>query len=290
MALLSVGELVLKSAEYLQKKGVDSPRLDAELLLAKIMGCDRLRLYLDWKKPLTELEVAAYRDFIRRRGQDREPVARIVGSKSFYGRDFEVTRDSFVPRPETETLVEKVLDILKTEPALHKGRQVIFEIGTGTGCIIVSLAAESDSHRYLATDILPGALAVAKRNARKHGVEQRIEFRQGRLLADYEGTIGVLVSNPPYIESPVIPTLDPEVKNFDPMEALDGGLDGLDVLRSIVELSVRHLQTGGWVALELGEDQPKAAAALFKATGCFSEIRQERDLAGLLRFLFARKS
>jgi release factor glutamine methyltransferase len=289
MALLSVGELVAKSAEYLKKKGVESARLDSELLLAKIMGCDRLRLYLDWKKPVTELEVAAYRDFIRRRGQDREPVARITGIKSFFGRDFEITRDSFVPRPETETLVEKSLDILKTEPSLHAGRQVVFEIGTGTGCIIVSLAAESDSHRYIATDILPGALAVAKRNARRHDAENRIEFRHGPLLAGFDGTIGLLVSNPPYIERDEIETLDPEVRSHDPREALDGGVDGLDVVREIVVLAQKRVQHGGWVAMELGEDQPKAAAELFKATGCFSEIRQERDLAGLLRYVFARR-
>jgi len=289
MPMLTVGELVLKSTDYLQKKGVESPRLDAELLLARIMGCDRLRLYMDWKKPVTELETAAYRDFIRRRGQDREPVARITGLKPFFGRDFEVTRDSFVPRPETETLVEKALDLLKTEPSLHGSRQTVFEIGTGSGCIIVSLAAESDSHRYLASDILPGAIATAKRNARRHGVQQRIEFRHGSLLADFEGSIGLLVSNPPYIERGVIPTLDPEVRTHDPIEALDGGPDGLDVVRGIAELAARHVQRGGWVALELGEDQPPEAAAIFKATGCFSTIRQERDLAGLLRFVYARR-
>jgi release factor glutamine methyltransferase len=290
VALLTVGDLVLKSAVYLEKRGVDSARLDAELLLARILGCDRLRLYMDWKKPLTELEVAAYRDFIRRRGQDREPVARILGIKPFFGRDFEVTRDSFVPRPETETLVERCLDLLRIEPALKRDRQNVFEIGTGTGCIIVTLAAESDSHHYIASDVLPGAIATARRNAKKHGVDGRIDFRQGRMLAGFEGSLGLLVSNPPYIESGVIPTLDPEVKAFDPPEALDGGIDGLDPVREMAAFAPKALCHGGWIALELGEDQPKIAAELFRETGAFAEIRQEKDLAGMLRFLYARRA
>jgi release factor glutamine methyltransferase len=289
MSKLKVGEAVLKSAEYLRGKSVDSPRLDAELLLARVLSCDRLRLYMDWDKPLNDLEVAAYRDFIKRRGQDREPVARILGKKSFYGRDFEVSRDTFVPRPETEGVVERALELLKSDAPLFKDRHHIFEVGTGSGCIVSTLAAEADGHHFIASDILPGALATARRNAEKLGVGARIDFRLGPLLAGYEGSLGMLVSNPPYIEKREIPGLAPEVNVFDPMEALDGGEDGLDVVRALVPLAHRHVVTGGWIVFELGEGQPSTAGKFFAAEGGFDRIHTEKDLAGLERYLVVRR-
>lgn len=290
MGMMSVGELILKSAGYLAKKGVETPRLDAELLLAHVMNCDRLRLYMDWPKPVTELEVSGYREYIRRRGQDREPVARIIGKKPFFGRDFALSRDSFVPRPETEHVVERALDILRTEEALSRDRQTVFEVGTGSGCIVVTLAAEADGHHFIASDVLDGALETARANARKHKVESRIDFRKGPLLAGWEGPIGLLVSNPPYIERNVIPTLDPEVRVYDPMPALDGGVDGLDVVRELVPLAKRQLIRGGWVVLELGENQPAKAAELFREAGGFESMQCEEDLAGLERYLLVRRS
>ncbi|CAN5319646.1 peptide chain release factor N(5)-glutamine methyltransferase [soil metagenome] len=289
MTALSIGDAVLKSTGYLEKKSVESARLDAELLLAKIMGCDRLRLYMDWQKPLTELEIAAYRDFIRRRGEQREPVARITGRKQFYGREFEITPDTFVPRPETEGVVERALSLLQTDPALTRERQNIFEIGTGTGCIIVSIAAETDVHHFIASDVLPGAIATARRNAKTHGVEGRIDFRNAPYFAGFEGTLGLIVSNPPYIESHEIPTLEEEVRSFDPMSALDGGPDGLDAVRVIAAEAAQLLFHGGWTVLELGEGQAHAAADIFRAVGGYDDFRIEKDLAGIDRYLMVRK-
>lgn len=287
--MMTIGEAITKSAEYLQKKGIETPRLDAELLLARIMNCDRLRLYMDWKKPVVELELAAYRDFLRRRGQEREPVSRIVGRRSFYRREFMVTPDTFVPRPETEGVVERALMLLEKEPALTKGRQTIFEVGTGTGCIIVSMACESDAHHYIASDVSPGALATARKNAHQLHVDGRIEFRNGPVFAGFEGTLSLVVSNPPYIERDTIPGLPPEVRLYDPMAALDGGADGLDVVREIALGGRRLLIPGGWVVLEIGEGQAQKTAHIFQDTGGYGEHRIERDLAGIERYVLIRK-
>lgn len=289
--MLTVADAVLKSTDYLRKKGIESPRLDAELLLGGILACDRMRLYMEWQKPLTDLEVAAYRDFIKRRGAENEPVARILGKRAFYKRDFEVTPDTFVPRPETEGVVERALMLLAKEPVLQHPRQNIFEVGTGTGCISISIALEADGHHFIATDVSPGALATARKNARKHGVEARIDFRQGSVFAGYEGSLALVVSNPPYIRADEIPTLPPEVRSWDPHAALDGGRDGLDVVRTMAADGVRLLIPGGWMVFELGEAQPHTAADLFRdAGGAYDEFHVEKDLAGLDRYLMVRRS
>ena len=289
MPMMSVGEAVLKSARWLADREVESARLDAELLLAKILNGDRLRLYMDWQKPLTDLEISGYREFIVRRGTNREPVARIIGSRQFYGREFEVTKDTFVPRPETEGVVERALMLLEKEPALANRRQVVFEVGTGTGCIIVSIAAQSDAHDFIATDVSAGALATAHRNAKRHGVDGRIDFRNAAYFDNYHGTLGLIVSNPPYISSAEIPTLAPEVKNYDPMPALDGGADGLDAVRIIAAEGAKLLLHGGWTILEIGEEQGPGTLALFTPEAGYSEARIEKDMAGLDRYLLARK-
>lgn len=289
MPMMTVGEAVLKSARWLADRGIDSPRLDAELLLAKILNGDRLRLYMDWQKPLTDLEISGYREFIVRRGTGREPVARITGTRQFLGREFEVSKETFVPRPETEGVVERALMLLEKEPALANRRQVVFEIGTGTGIIIVSIAAQSDAHDFIATDVSAGALATARRNAKRHGVEGRIDFRNAANFDDFHGTIGLIVSNPPYIASAEIPTLAPEVKTHDPMLALDGGADGLDVVRIIAREGAKLLLHGGWTVLEIGEEQGPATLALFTPEAGYAEARIEKDLAGLDRYLLARR-
>lgn len=290
MPPLTIGQVVAKSTDWLRSKGVeDSPRLDAELLLARILDCDRLRLYMDWQKPLTELELSAYREYIRRRGQDREPVSHILGERHFFGRRFQVTSHTLSPRPETEGLVERALNLLEIDPLLSNERHGIFEIGTGTGVIIVTLAAESDGHHYMASDIVPGALAVAKRNAHTHKVDGRIEFRLGSLFAEYEGSLGMVISNPPYIAKEMLEELPPEVRNFDPVEALDGGPGGFEIIRPIVEGAAARLIHGGWLLLEIGEDQGKECRDLLMGMKCWADIRVDRDLAGQERYVLARR-
>ncbi|MBI5155017.1 peptide chain release factor N(5)-glutamine methyltransferase [Candidatus Poribacteria bacterium] len=287
--MLTISEVILKSAGYLGRKGVDSPRLDAELLLCRVLGCERLRLYMDWHKPLVELEVEAYRELIRRRGQERVPVARLLERKEFYGREFTVRPGSFVPRPETEGLVERALDLLSKEPALQTERPAVFDVGTGTGAIIVTLALESGLPHYFASDVSTAALETARENARRHHALERIEFREGPLLAGYRGALHLIVSNPPYIRSGEIPTLPPEVRKHDPMPALDGGEDGLDVVRGILAAARESIVHGGCVLLELGEDQEDGVLALFRETGIFEDARMDRDYAGKPRYAFARR-
>lgn len=284
-----VGNLIIRSAKWLQEKGVDSPRLDAELLLAHVLGCDRLRLYMEWEKPLMELEVSAYRELIRRRGQSREPVARLVGHKEFHKRSFEVTRAVFQPRPETEGVVERALEMLATDKALQVDRPVVLEVGTGSGCIVVSLAAEHAAARYIATELDAEALAVARRNAERHHVLGRIEFRHGPCFGGYDGPIHLLVSNPPYISSAEVPNLPPEVLDHDPRSALDGGADGLDLVREMIAGARRLLVPGGCVVMELGEDQESAVLQLCAKTEIFAQATMERDLAGRPRYLVARR-
>ncbi|MCB2154553.1 peptide chain release factor N(5)-glutamine methyltransferase [bacterium] len=287
---LTVGQIILKSAQWLDRKGIDSPRLDAELLLAYVLDCSRLDLYLQWEKPLIELEMGNYRELIRSRGQDRTPVARLLGKKEFYGRDFEVSPATFVPRPETEGVVDRALELLSSDPALRVDKPVVLEVGTGTGAIIVSLAAEDAQPRYIATDISADALATARKNAAAIHVESRIDFRHGSGLCGYDGALHLLVSNPPYIPEDQIPTLPPEVKDHDPMAALLGpGSDGLDCVREMLDQAKGCLAPGAWVVLEIGEDQEEPVLAVFEKAGIFTDARVERDLAGQPRYAMARR-
>lgn len=291
MALLTVGEAIIKSGAYLRAKGVtDSPRLDAELLLCDVLGTDRIHLYMDWQKPLLDLEVAAYRELLRRRGQEREPVARIRGWKEFHGRRFDISPAAFVPRPETEGLVERAIDLLRTKSIYQSQPATVLEVGTGTGCITVTLAAEEGQHRYLATDISAEALHTARHNAERNGVEQRIELRHGELFAGWKGPLGMIVSNPPYIESAVVEELAPEVRVHDPRAALDGGADGLDVVRRIAKEGATLLVEGGWVVLEVGDRQGAACRTIFGQDRLYEEIRVEKDLSGFDRYVAARRT
>lgn len=284
----TVGDIVTKSAQWLAARGVDSPRLDAELLLAHVLNCERLRLYLDWDKPLTEMELAATRDLVARRGRERAPVARLLGRKEFHSRRFEVVDGVFVPRPETEGLVERALDLLAGEPALQASRPVVFEVGTGSGCIIATLAAERPGPRYIASDISAAAIASAGRNAKAHHVHERVELRHGPLFAGYDGPIHLLVSNPPYVKEGEAADLPPEVGKHDPPEALFSGADGLDLARAILEGGAARVVHGGVVLLELGEDHEEAVLRLFEE-GPWTDGAMERDYAGRPRYAVARR-
>lgn len=284
----TIGDIILKSASYLEQHGVDSARIDAELLLAHVLGCDRLRLYMDWKMPLNELELAGMRGLLRERGAGRKPVARILGRKEFYGRDFHVDEATFVPRPETEGVVDRALALLNGDQALEVDRPVVFDACTGSGCIVVSLAAEYGGPRYIASDTSAGALAAARKNARRHKVDERIEFRQGACLAGYGGVIHMLVSNPPYIRLDEREGLPPEVRDHDPEVALFSGADGLDCTRQLLGEAARCLAPGAPVILELGEEQADGAREAFAAVRGFRDFRMEVDLAGRPRYATAR--
>jgi len=260
--------------EYLTSRGVENARLEAEWLLCEATGLDRVGLYLNFEKPLDDRELAAYRALVVRRGR-REPLQHILGTQEFCGLDFEVNQDVLIPRHDTETLVDEAL-------ARMPGARSVLDIGTGSGCIAVVLAARLPGASVTAVDISAPALTVARRNAARNGVA--VEFLQGSLLEPLSGRqFDLVVSNPPYIPSSEIETLQPEVRDFDPRGALDGGLDGLEIYRRLIPSAVSALASGGWLLLEVGAGQAPAVSGLFAATAGYGPPVTACDPAGIVR-------
>ena len=255
---MTVLEAIQKSAEFLAKRGVDSPRLQAELLLAHRLGMPRMKLYLNFERALSNEETDSYRELVKRRGQ-REPVQHIIGSTSFCGFEITVNRHALVPRPETEILAESGWSFLSRLPSPDA-----LDVGTGTGCIAIALAAKCPNAKIFATDISPDALALAANNAKRNNVQ--VEFLQGNSFAAVpEGArFDLIISNPPYIPAAEIGTLQPEVRDFDPRPALDGGADGLDFYRMFAERAKPFLKPDGKIVLEFGDGQAPAIREIFE--------------------------
>jgi release factor glutamine methyltransferase len=270
-------KLVAWTQEFFAKKGVDAPRLTAELLLAHALSCDRVRLYLDFEKPLAEAELSRFRELVRRRA-DGEPTAYLLGRKEFYGRPFRVDARVLVPRPETELVVEAAL------AALPDGGRAL-DLCTGSGCLAVSLALERAGTRVVATDLSRDALAVARENAAALGAV--VEFSEGDLWAAVHGEepFDVIVSNPPYIPAKELAGLPREVRR-EPCIALDGGVDGLAVLRRIVAGAPTRLRPGGALCVEMHETHVEVLPRLCREAG-FERAEARRDLADLPRFTVA---
>jgi release factor glutamine methyltransferase len=246
------------------EKGIASARLDAEVLLAHVLGQSRVQLYTGFDRPLEEGELGAYRELIKRRLAG-EPVAYLVGAQEFWSLPLAVDERVLVPRRDTETLVEV---------ALRAGGTRVADVGTGSGAIALALAKERPAALVVATDISEDALAVARANAAKLGLA--VDFRHGDLLAPLEGAFDLIVSNPPYVPTTDLAHLAPEVQR-EPRLALDGGADGLDVLRRLVPAARAQLTPGGTLAVEHGFDQGPAVRALFAD---FESVTTTRDLAG----------
>ena len=261
------------TTQHFEKLGLDSPRLTAELLLAHVLHTSRVRLYTDLDRPLEAGELAAYRGLIARRAAG-EPTSYLTGTREFYGRTFAVDPRVLVPRPETQLLVEAVLQAVPRDAEIR-----VLDLCTGSGCVGITLALERPRARVLATDTSPGAVEVARANAAALGPADRFEARLGDLLAPVEGEppFDVVVANPPYVPTGELPTLSPEVRREPPL-ALDGGADGLDVVRRIAEEAPRRLVPGGLLALEIGDGQGPAVHSLLEAAG-YGSVRIERDLA-----------
>ena len=275
------------AAEHLGGKGVDSARLDAELLLASVLGMSRVQLYTNYDRPLAKEEVDRFRDLLRRRAM-REPVAYILGRREFWSLELEVDRRVLIPRPETETLVEAALKALGAlRPVDGSGLRVL-DVGTGSGAIAVALAVEFPQTRVVATDLTAAALEVAPRNAVRHGVADRIEFRQGDLFdALVPGEVfDVMVSNPPYCRASELREMDPEVREWEPVGALVSGPDGMDVTERLVARAPEFLREDGFLLIEVGTQA--AAARDLLARNDWQEIRLLADLAGRSRVLVAR--
>lgn len=283
---MTVLEGIQKSAEFLAKKEVDSPRLQAELLLAHVLKLPRMKLYLNFERALTEPETTAFRELVKRRAH-REPLQHITGSTSFCGLEIAVNRHVLVPRPETELLAEAGWTFLST---LHSQPTTALDFGTGSGCIAIALAAKSPDTKITALDISSEALDLAQQNAAKNNVAERIEFMQGDgFQALVSGTIDfdLIISNPPYIPSAEISTLDPEVRDFDPPRALDGGADGLAFYRRLAAEARPFLKPGGKIMLEFGDGQGECIRRIFEEQKWIVEAIRE-DYTQRQRILIAR--
>jgi release factor glutamine methyltransferase len=267
--------------EFLVSRGVENARLEAEWLLCAATGLDRVGLYLHFEKPLDAEELAAFRVMVARRGR-REPLQHILGTQEFFGLEFEVSPDVLIPRHDTETLVNEALTRM---PAALS----VLDIGTGSGCIAIALACRLPGASVTAVDISEAALVVARRNAERNAVA--IEFLHGSLLEPLAGRhFDLIISNPPYIASCDIETLEPEVREFDPRSALDGGADGLDVYHAMIPGAAALLNSGGWLLVEVGVGQAADVAQMFRATGIYGEPITTCDGAGIKRVVGALKS
>lgn len=285
--------LLETGARRLFAAGVPTARLDAEVLLAWALGADRSALHVHPERAVGEREAAAFESTLRQRCE-RVPLAYAVGTKEFWSLDFEVTPDVLIPRPETERIVELALDLAAGSGITRRGRSTarnfrpsICDMGTGSGCIAVALARELPCASVTAVDISPAALAVAQRNARRHGVEERIELVQGDLFASLSGRcFDLVVSNPPYVATAEFAALEPELR-YEPAIALAGGADGLDVIRRLVAASPGYLAPGGWLLLEVSATRAATVAGLARASG-LTDVRVVADHAGLPRVVMAR--
>lgn len=280
----TVLRLILWSADYLSEKGVPSGRLDAEHLLAHVVGVGRLQLYLEFERPLTPAELDAFRPLLKRRAA-REPLQYIIGHQPFRNLELKVAPGVLIPRPETEQLVERVLEWIRCGPT---AAPTILDIGTGTGAIALSLAAEA-SAMVTATDVSDTALAIAVENRDAAELTDVVAFRAGSLFeaVPHDAQFDVIVSNPPYIAEVDEQTLDPEVRDWEPRDALFAGTDGLDVIRRLAEGAARHLRCGGLLALEVGSGQARTVASLLEAEAGYTDVRIGRDHDGIERFVLA---
>lgn len=277
-------ELTRLAAEHLDAKGVEDGRLDAELLLAHVLGVRRLDLYLQFERPLTDEEVAEYREAVRRRAR-REPLQYITGEAAFRELVLRVDPRVLIPRPETEVLVGEVLDWAR--PAAVAGLLAL-DIGTGSGAIALSLLREGPFAAVVATDVSAGALDVAAANASALGLAERLDLRSGSVWAPVGDAerFDVIVANPPYVMDSAGATLMPEVRDHEPAGALYGGADGLEVVREIVAGARSHLRPGGLLALEIDPGQASTVTGLASAAG-LTAPRVVVDLAGRERVVLA---
>lgn len=284
-------DAVLEAETALRKADVtDVPRLEAEVLLADLLEVERARIIASYHQPFDQSfgKRNEYFSRIERRTKG-EPIAYITGEKEFMGFKFRVDRRALVPRPETETLVEWVVKAVGRENSA-----TIIDIGTGCGCIAVSLALLLPHASIHATDISEAALALARENAGLHGADRRISFHTGSVYSALPGSLGgrvnVIVSNPPYISDAEFSDLDGGIRDFEPSLALKGGADGLDVIRELASGAAEYLAPGGMLAVEIGETQAESAREILKNAIIFSEIGFERDMSDRIRVITGRKT
>ncbi len=276
-------DVIQRSTDFLTRKGVASPRLQVELLLAHALKLPRMQLYLNFERALTEAELNALREFVQRRGQ-REPLQYIVGSTSFCGLEISVNRSVLIPRPETEMLAERAWIFMQKRGKSPK----VLEIGAGSGCLSIAVAHHAPAAMVYATDFSGAALEVARKNAQAHGVSERVQFFHGDLLASVpvDEKFDLILSNPPYIPSGRIETLETEVRDHEPRSALDGGPDGQSFYRRIATEAKGRVKPGGCLMLELDDDGASETRAIFEYAG-WGAGKIEKDYNGCSRIFIA---
>lgn len=280
----TVLDLLKWTTDHFAAKGIETPRLDAELLLAHALGLRRLDLYLRYQEPVAADARARFRELIGQRVGARVPVALLLGEKEFWSLSFSVTADVLTPRPDTETLVEAALARLPDAERAYR----VLDVGTGSGAIALALAHEKPRARITATDISPEALEVAGRNAEALGAADSVRFLRGDLFSPVQDELfDLIVSNPPYLARADAGALAPELAH-EPEQALFGGEDGYSVLRPLAEQAPDRLEPGGWLLVEVDPNQAKTVGGWFAAAG-LGDGEILKDLAGRSRAVVARK-
>ncbi|MCP5464523.1 MAG: peptide chain release factor N(5)-glutamine methyltransferase [Deltaproteobacteria bacterium] len=276
------------TSDYFSQKSIETPRLEAEILLCHVLGLRRIDLYLQFEKPLSQDELKSFKALIKRR-LDNEPVAYLVGKKEFWSRDFFVSSDVLIPRPDSEHLIEVVLDHIKTLPKEKRESPMrAFELGLGSGCLSITLLNELPQLSVVGLDYSAEALAVARKNAEYHGVDARLHFEQGDFLKSdfWDASYDVVVSNPPYVSETEFNDLSATVKDHEPRLALVADDNGLAFYPKIATFAKKNLNENGVVVVEIGESQGMAVKKFFEDAG-FSDVLVKKDLAGHDRAVFA---
>jgi release factor glutamine methyltransferase len=284
-SVLKIHDVIIGTARNFAERGLASPRLDAECLLAHVLKTDRLHLYRHPEAYLTDEAASIFQTLAARRLRG-EPVAYLLGRKEFWSLVFEVNEQVLIPRPDTECLVEECLKVCSAMPSA--GFRIL-DLGTGSGAVGIVLARELPHAHVVATDISPCAVAVARRNAERNGVEQRMTFLAGHLFTPLSGKFDIIVSNPPYLSTQEFQMLPAGVRGYEPASALLAGPEGTAFHEEIIAGCAEHLKAGGCLFLEIGSGQRERVEALLAAAGFFEEIRSRRDYAGLDRAVMARK-
>jgi release factor glutamine methyltransferase len=285
----TIGRLLSWTVEYLGKHGADNPRLDAEVLLAEARGCKRIDLYTAYGEPATDEIRTAFRELVRRRAEGT-PVAYLVGRREFYSLDFEVNADVLIPRPETELLVVALLDHVKKRPASGATIQIA-DVGTGSGILAICAAKYVPNSHVTAIDISPAALAVARRNAERHNVADRITFVEGNILSTEpaEPRFDYIVSNPPYVSAAEMKQLDRDVCDHEPELALRAGDKGTDVIAPLIEQATSRLKSGGVLLIEISPMIAGEVEQLLQQQPSLDVGPTIRDLAGHARIVQATR-
>jgi len=276
-------DLINAASSHLQGKGFDNARLEVELLLGSVLGLSRIGLYMEFERSLSGEEVEEFRRLYRRR-LSHEPLQYIIGSAGFREIEVQTDRRGLIPRPETELLVQAAVDFLRGRP-----EPLVADLGTGTGVIAISVAYEIPGARVVAVDVSDEALLLTERNARRAGVAESIVLVSGDMLEGIggHGPFDAVLSNPPYVKTGDIETLQPEIRDYEPRAALDGGPDGMKYLGMIARGAHEYLKPGGLLLLECGADQARETAEILSGTGRYSVVEIIKDLAGMDRVVKA---